>query len=173
MVNDLVLTTTAIRKNLSHFRDSILLNWHIVVHLNAQASPLNRLFHNLECQEWYFLIARIHNSLRHLLNHFLITLLILIRHECRVHDIIDCLVQSIVDLLQILTHSSEFRGKCLLRVSHIEESLRCSIDKVILLPDREDIPLQTESFKCFRTNAFNWEIQLILDFRMNFSILLE
>ena len=42
---------TALTYNLFHLRHCILINWHVIVHLHAQASPLDCFFNNFECQE--------------------------------------------------------------------------------------------------------------------------
>jgi len=171
-VNELVLGTFHM-ENLSHFSDCISFNWHVLVHLHAQAGPLDRLLHNLECQERYLLVRRIQNCLRHLLDHLLVALLVLIRHSFRVHDVIDSFRQSIVDLLNVFTHLRELCGKGLLRIRHVQERLRCRVDEVVLLSDREDIPLQAKLFELFGTYAFCGHSKFILLVWMKLGILFE
>ena len=58
-------------------------------------------------------------------------------------------------------------------VRHIEERLGCGVDKAILLPDREDIPIQAKLLEGVVANASNSNAFRSLDVGVGLAVLVE
>ena len=82
-----------------------------MVYLGPQAGPLDRLFDDLECQEGYLLVLRVHHTLHHGVDHLLqsgtITIRPVVCSQCRV----DHIRQLVVDTIDVTLHELELFGE--------------------------------------------------------------
>ena len=156
-----------------HSRCAFRHNRHKFFDLNLKANPLDSFFDNFECEEGDLFVDRIHDGFRHLLDHVLVALLVVVRDDIRIHNISYSIWQALVDILKIHTKLLKLICERLLIVRHVEESLRRCINEAILLPNSENILIQTEFLEVLIADTTNLDALRSLDIRVSLRVLVE
>jgi len=149
------------------------LHWHELSDLVLEAHPLNGLLDDLKREEGNLLVVGMHHRLRHLFNHVLVAKPFAIHNHVALSQVVHCLSQSVVDLVNVRTQLLELNAKGFLVVRDVQEGTSGGIDKAILLTDCEHVFFEAQVFKFLKADALYFQSFDALYIHMHLSVFIE